>query len=413
LVNLASIASTDTTLSDSNSSNNSVSRTSTLNAQVDLVVAKSVLTTNVIAGNPIQYQIDVSNTGLSTATGVTLTDLLPSGVTFVDATAQQGTVSHANGTVSGNLGSIGPGQSVRVTVNGTVNADARGILASSASADSAESDVDSDDNTISVNSTVTATNDLRITKSKTNPTDPAVAGGPLGYVINVSNTGPSSATNVQVVDDLPNGLTFTSGSVTGQSTPVIASGQRATINLGSLGPNDTRTINISADVAASAAGTLSNTATVTGTESDSNSTNNSSTLATPLAVVGSIRGRTYLDANRDGLSDSNEAGMPGVAVALSGSDIVGRSVNQTTTTDSAGEYAFTNLHPGTYTITQTQPLGFRSASTNPGSAGGTASNNVISGVTITSAQTATSNNFGEIPNPLSLRRFLASSSAFD
>ncbi len=409
LTNTAVISTTDNTFTESSAANNTATRTTSLSAQVDLAVTKTATTTSATAGGPLVYQIVVLNNGPSTATGVTLSDTLPTGVTFGTATSTQGTVSSANGVISGTLGSIAPGATVTVTVNATVAADSRGTLSNTATVTSTETDSNSANNSSTVATTLNSSVDVQITQAKVNPADPAVAGAPLTYTFVVTNAGPSSATNVVVTDVLPNGLTFTSGSVANQTTQVTANGQTVTVNLGTLAPNESRTITVVAAVASSAAGTLSNTATVASTETDASTTNNSATLATPVAVVGSITGSTYLDRNRNNVNDTGDTGMSGVAIALSGTDIVGRSVSQTTTTDASGNYSFSNLQPGTYTITQTQPDGFRSAVSNPGTAGGTAGDNTISTIALTSGTNSTGNNFGEIPNPLSLRRFLASS----
>ncbi len=413
VVNSAVISTTDATFTESNSANNTATRTTSLSASVDLAITNTSTTNSATAGGSLVYQIDVTNNGPSTATGVTLSDTLPSGVTFTSATAAQGTVSHASGVVTGNLGTIAPGATVRVTVNATVNPNSRGTLSNTATVTSTETDSSSANNSSTATTTLGSSVDLAITSTKTNPNDPAVAGGTLTYTLVVTNAGPSTANSVTVADTLPNGLSFTSGSVAGQTNQVTAVGQQVSVNLGTLAPNESRTITIQTSVASSTAGTLSNTATVSATETDSSTANNTTTLATPVAVVGSITGRTYVDANRNGIADSTEAGLSGITVTLSGSDILGRAVSQTTTTDSSGNYTFSNLQPGTYTVTQTQPQGFRSGSSNPGSAGGTAGDNTITAIALTSGTNATANNFGETPNPLSLRRFLASSTQFD
>ncbi|MBK7635345.1 MAG: carboxypeptidase regulatory-like domain-containing protein [Saprospiraceae bacterium] len=63
------------------------------------------------------------------------------------------------------------------------------------------------------------------------------------------------------------------------------------------------------------------------------------------------------DTNGNGRQDVGEPGISGLTVTLTGTTGDGTPVNQTTTTGSDGSYSFTNLKPGTYTVTFTKPTG--------------------------------------------------------
>ncbi|MBX3421086.1 MAG: DUF11 domain-containing protein [Pirellulaceae bacterium] len=413
LVNTAVISTTDS-LTDSNPNNNTATVTSPLSPLVDIAVVKSSPSgASVIPGNALVYHIDVTNNGPSTATGVTLSDTLPAGLTFVSVSSTQGTALHASGVITGNLGDIAPGATVRVTVNTTVNGTTRGTLNNTATATPTETDSNSSNNSSTLITTLTPQIDLQVTKAKTNPSDPALAGGPMTYTIIVTNAGPSAATDVVMTDVLPNGLTFNQGSSTVGTVAHV--GQTVTASIGNLASGASATITLLVDVSSTASGTFTNTATVTGTETDTNTNNNTSTLNTPVAVNGSIAGRVYVDVNRNGVFDSGDTGLGSVDMALTGTDILGRTVSRTAATNPNGEYTFDALPPGSYSVIQTtQPLGFTSAQNNVGTpAGGTAGDNQITNVVLTSGINAISYNFGEVPNPLSKRRFLASSSEFD
>lgn len=76
--------------------------------------------------------------------------------------------------------------------------------------------------------------------------------------------------------------------------------------------------------------------------------------------TGLIGDRIWFDANTDGIQDSNEVGIPGIAVQLTG-DFDNDSVADITlnaVTDANGIYEFPNLAPGSYTVSITPPTGY-------------------------------------------------------
>src|SRR5207237_7745990 len=65
----------------------------------------------------------------------------------------------------------------------------------------------------------------------------------------------------------------------------------------------------------------------------------------------SLSGFVYVDANNNGAKDAGEAGISGVQITLSASGAAG-PVTRTATTDASGGYAFNNLTPATYTLSE-------------------------------------------------------------
>ncbi|MDT7837383.1 SdrD B-like domain-containing protein [Aquabacterium sp. OR-4] len=108
----------------------------------------------------------------------------------------------------------------------------------------------------------------------------------------------------------------------------------------------------------------------------------------------SLAGYVYFDANDDG-ARTGEAGIPGATVTLTGTNDLGQPVTLTTTTDANGAYNFSNLRPGTYTVTETQPAGYIDGKDTAGSTGGTVTNDVISAIVLKSGDASVENNFGE------------------
>ena len=403
LTNTATVTGTET---DSDTTNNSATQTTTVNKQVDLRVTHTDSPDPVVAGNQLTYTIVVTNDGPSQATGVSVTDVLPTGLTFVSGTATQGTVANASGTVTGALGTINSGASVTMTVIATVAATVRTSLSNTATVTATETEVNTANNTATTTTAVSASIDLAI--AKTDSADPAGAGGSLSYTIVVTNNGPSTANNVVVTDVLPTGLTFTSGNAT--SGTVTNNSGTVTGTIASIAPGGSVTLTIVTAVSSSATGSLSNTATVTATETDSNTANNSVTQSTTIALLGSISGTSYVDADGDGTLDTGETGLAGVTITLTGTDMNGTAVNRTATTNASGAYSFASVVPGTYSLTQTQPAGYFGSTANVGTpAGGTAGSNTITSIVLTSGTNATGYNFGDTRFALSKRRFLASS----
>ncbi|GLW80517.1 SdrD B-like domain-containing protein [Actinokineospora globicatena] len=113
----------------------------------------------------------------------------------------------------------------------------------------------------------------------------------------------------------------------------------------------------------------------------------------------SLAGRVYLDADNSGTVNGAEGALPSgpaVAIALTGTDNGGNAVTLSTTTDGSGNYTFSALRPGTYTITETQPAGFTDGKETVGTAGGTLSPpNAISAIPLAARTTGTGYLFGE------------------
>jgi uncharacterized repeat protein (TIGR01451 family) len=103
----------------------------------------------VSVGQQLNYTITVRNNGPSIAPGVTLTDTLPAGVTFVSASSG---CSNAAGTVTCNLGAIGVNATSQVTI--LVTPTAAGSLSNTATVSTPISDPIVGNNTGQASTTV-------------------------------------------------------------------------------------------------------------------------------------------------------------------------------------------------------------------------------------------------------------------
>jgi len=118
----------------------------------------------------------------------------------------------------------------------------------------------------------------------------------------------------------------------------------------------------------------------------------------PLAPTpdSSLAGRVFVDTNNNGVDDG-EAGITDVIVSLTGTDTEGNSVNLATVTTEDGTFLFENLLPGTYTLTETQPINYLDGMDTAGSLGGLVGQDTISEIVITGDNQATGYQFAELP----------------
>jgi hypothetical protein len=79
----------------------------------------------------------------------------------------------------------------------------------------------------------------------------------------------------------------------------------------------------------------------------------------PAATIkpGSISGAKFYDANVNGVWDSGELPIEGWKVHLTGTNILGETVDKYALTDDSGKFVFEDLLPGTYTVEEVFPSG--------------------------------------------------------
>jgi uncharacterized repeat protein (TIGR01451 family) len=270
LVNTASVAA-PASVFDPASGNNSAIDSDELTPETDLSVTKTDSPDPVFAGNILTYSLTVNNGGPSDATGVTLVDNLPSsGIIFISANPSQGSCGGIS-TVTCNLGTIVSGDNATVSIQVRVDPAWEDTLTNQASVSGGEEDPNPFNNfTLPVYSTVKRETDLEITKSASpNP----LLGNPFTYTLTVVNKGPSTASGVQVTDDLPPEVTLVSAETTlgtcNDTDPVEC-------NLGTMVKNDTAQVTIVVDPQST--GSVVNTASVTGDQTDPTSDNDSDSV---------------------------------------------------------------------------------------------------------------------------------------
>jgi uncharacterized repeat protein (TIGR01451 family)/fimbrial isopeptide formation D2 family protein/LPXTG-motif cell wall-anchored protein len=250
--------------------------------EADLGIVKT-LTEGVTAGETATYTLDVTNHGPSVARGpIVVEDTLPAGSTFVSASGSGWETCDESGGVvtctrSDDLGlNVAAGQ---ITVKVKIPASQTADVVNSATVDGKTPEPDTtpaeENNTDSVTTKPTRTASLFLQKSLKGDDagDKLVAGAQGTYVLDVSNNGPSTATQVSITDELPGYLTYVSGG--NQDWTCTVAEQLVTCDLdGSLAVGDAAatSVELTVQVDSGYSGEVLNVAQVTADEDPTGST---------------------------------------------------------------------------------------------------------------------------------------------
>ncbi|MDI6050572.1 hypothetical protein QLS31_12090, partial [Flavobacterium sp. XS2P24] len=329
--NTATIAANEV---DPTLANNSATSTPTpvVATQANVSIAKTVNNATPNVGDTVTFTLTASNAGPSAATGVNVTDLLPSGYTFVSATTAAGTYTSGTGVWS--IGSLANGASATLSITATVNA--TGSYANMATISANEADPAPGNNTST--STPVPVPQANVSVSKTvNNTTPNV-GDNVTFTLTASNAGSSASTGVTVNDLLPLGYTYVSSTT---ATGTYTSGTGVWV-IGSLSNGSSATLSITATV--NATGSYANTATISANEADPTPGNNTST-STPVPVPQSNVGITKTSSSAtpnvgDNVTftlTANNAG-PSAATGVSVTDLLPAGYTYVSSTTATGIY---------------------------------------------------------------------------
>jgi uncharacterized repeat protein (TIGR01451 family)/LPXTG-motif cell wall-anchored protein len=288
---LANTATVSSPTPDPVDDNNSATYTLMTGAQANISITKTASPDPVVAGKAITFTLTVRNAGPSDAQGVTVQDNVPGAVTGVSATATGGaTCTVANGSVRCLAATLAAGDSIVVTIKGTVAPGTTpGQLANSASVDTrTPTDPTRSDNTSTTTPTVEAQADLSVTKTAAAT---VVAGNELTYTLAVHNAGPSDAVGAAITDTLPAGTTFVSGTGPGGACTQDSAVSEPVVScpVGNLAPDNDAEVTIVVKVSPDQpAGTLVNSATVSSQTPDPNDQNNKDSAETTVATAADL-----------------------------------------------------------------------------------------------------------------------------
>jgi uncharacterized repeat protein (TIGR01451 family) len=271
---------------DSNTDNNFSTDVDTLTPQVDLVVTQTDGKTSVVPGTSTTYTITVTNNGPSTVSSFTMTDVIPAqllNATF--GTPSSGTYNNITGVWSGL--SLGAGNSVRITLGGTIAPAATGSITNTVSvaAPNGVTDTKLSNNNASDINLLTPQADLVVTQ--TDGQTSVVPGNSNTYTITVTNNGPSTVVRFTLTDVIPASLLGATFGTPSSGSYNVSTGLWSGLNLTS---GNSVTITLTGTISPTATGSITNTVTVKTPSgmTDLNTANNTSVDTDSLTPIASL-----------------------------------------------------------------------------------------------------------------------------
>jgi uncharacterized repeat protein (TIGR01451 family) len=245
-----------------NPENNTATFDTTVVTNAVLAITKTDEPDPVTAGGEdFTYTITVANTGPSDAQGVVVVDDLPAGFVTTGFSGPGTLPAVGADPFTWTIGTLVKGATAQLVVTYRVNSNVvPGTYRNTATA-SSPTDREGPREAF-CDTTVDVRSQLGIVKTAKEPTVTAGQGG-YTYTLTVSNTGPSDATNVNVVDTLPGGFTATAFNPSAGVLPVSPTSGPFTWTIGTVAAGTTKVLEVTYAVAAGVpAGPATNTADV-------------------------------------------------------------------------------------------------------------------------------------------------------
>lgn len=244
-----------------------------------LTIAKTTSAAQFTVGQTATYTVTVGNSGGFPTTGaISVTDALPTGLTFVSATGAGWACGAAGQMVTCTSSTVIPagasGNPITLDVNVGPAAVATVTNTAQASGGGAVNTPSS-----TVVTPVRPAADLAVAKSSSNPNP--TPGVTFNYVLTATNAGPSTATDVAVHDPLPAGITFNSVVSATQGTFNAGTGRWS---VGALPAGGSANLVISV-TRAGVPPSITNVATISAPEFDPNTGNNTAQVTVPQGVA--------------------------------------------------------------------------------------------------------------------------------
>ena len=392
----------------------------------------------IMPGDYMLYSVTLNNKGPAVASGMTIKDVLPAGVEFVSAETrlcQDGATNPCAGAVktdspfdelstdweamtSGVLNtnlSVGGTETLYVLVKVADGVEGQTITNTATLGDYDQKDSNPSNNTSSASFTVGGTisgtiyNDKDATWFNDSPALDSPFEGVTVRLLDADGNPvkDSSGADITTKTDADGNYTFTRLPMGSYKVEVVAGDAKVDgtdVNLADY--KQTYGYGSSTKRSEAGKGKLVTPTAIDLTTAAPNATKVDFAFVKPASVGNFV----WFDANKNGLQDADEAGVPGVTVTLTdgaGNPVIDLDGNpvKPVTTDANGKYEFTNLMPNvdrivanpgeqSYKVTFTPPAGYSATKSYAAADGEKDSNGAESDVTLTEGQNDESVDFG-------------------
>jgi uncharacterized repeat protein (TIGR01451 family) len=218
----------DTSAADNTST---ASTTVTANALADVGIAKALISSPEMfyTGRPATYTLTYSNSGDLPAMHTLITDTIPAGLAFVSASQPPAIVD--SGKLVFDVGTVSNAVNKTIVLTFTVTASTAGDTISNGAAISTSTTPEpvKGNNSASTSNITVAVPPIDLALSKTADVSAAQIGSQIGYTLTINNIGGGTAGSIQVVDTLPDGLTYKPGSSSAAAGEPVISGDGRTL----------------------------------------------------------------------------------------------------------------------------------------------------------------------------------------
>jgi uncharacterized repeat protein (TIGR01451 family) len=177
---------------------------------VDVGLGKSASASTPVESSVLVYAVSVTNFGPDVATGVAVTDLLPTNVTYQSHEAGQGSYNPASGVWT--VGTLAALQTATLNVTTTVKTNTAGKAITNTATLTAVNQVDVRSTNNVARVVVTPTTALLGLTKTASPAGPVRAGDVITYTLVATNRSAVTQTNVTLVDPLPTGTVYVADS---------------------------------------------------------------------------------------------------------------------------------------------------------------------------------------------------------